>query len=403
MEDSQKDAPNRSPNPSNFQQETNIYEDEINLIDYLMVLWKRKWLIFFASVLPALVAGLAIFLSPRDYKISYTYNMGLGEKDLRILEETFYSTENLEKLVEKLRANGFNDYAEKITGVGTDTGLRGLVSFEISPSYFKDIDFSNAQNLGELEKLQKARGSLLVMRVGAKSRENIRGIAAVCRENFEQVIPLYSEREHLSSEIKSLMEKMAVIEEERYILSLQLEREKSTLAKLKNLGTEDLDKLPDGIVLQFNNVGNNSSFLPLPYLIQAAEVQIIDLEEQVRIDKEMYTYHTGLLNLKEKIFGFVQRVIPSYCTLEQFHSFLINTLTDYSGENQQLVDYLKAYIKRIKNKMASVVPLTEKPKIYSIAKGTFKKSAIVFVVALMISVFAAFLLEGIQKSRVRTP
>ena len=37
-----------------------IYEDEINLMDYLLVLWKRKWFIFLASVLPALVVGLAM-------------------------------------------------------------------------------------------------------------------------------------------------------------------------------------------------------------------------------------------------------------------------------------------------------------------------------------------------------
>ena len=31
--------------------------------------------------------------------------MGLGEKAFKILEDTFYSTENLEKLVEKLQTN----------------------------------------------------------------------------------------------------------------------------------------------------------------------------------------------------------------------------------------------------------------------------------------------------------
>jgi ABC-type polysaccharide transport system permease subunit len=60
---------------------------------------------------------------------------------------------------------------------------------------------------------------------------------------------------------------------------------------------------------------------------------------------------------------------------------------------------LKAYIKRIENKIANVIPLVERPKVYPVAKGTVKKSAIVFVVALMISVSAAFLLEGLKKSQ----
>ena len=36
-----------------------------------------------------------------------------------------------------------------------------------------------------------------------------------------------------------------------------------------------------------------------------------------------------------------------------------------------------------------------------VAKGTAKKGITVFVVALVISVFAAFLLEGLKKSRVK--
>ena len=67
-----------------------------------------------------------------------------------------------------------------------------------------------------------------------------------------------------------------------------------------------------------------------------------------------------------------------------------------------LLDYLKAYIKRIENKIANAIPLVEKPKVYPVAKGTVKKNAIVFAVALMMSVFVAFLLEGLKKSQAQT-
>jgi hypothetical protein len=72
-------------------------------------------------------------------------------------------------------------------------------------------------------------------------------------------------------------------------------------------------------------------------------------------------------------------------------------VNDY--KDKELIDYLSAYIKSIENKMANTVPLIEKPKIYPIAKGTAKKSGIVFVVSLMIAVFAAFLSEGLKKDR----
>jgi len=411
----ENDSSKKQITSKDVQGEANIYEDEINLIDYFRVIWKRKWFIFLASVLPALVVGLAIFLSPRDYKISYTYNVRLDEKAFKILEDKFYSTENLEKLIGTLQEDGFERCAKKLAEAKTAEGLKWSVSFEISPSYFEAIEPSKAKNLDELQKFQEVTGSLLIMRVGAQSKENIREIALVCRNNFEQIIPLYSEREELNNKIISFKEKMAGIEETRYTLNLELERKQSTLEKLKNSGSEDLDKLPSDIILQFNieplkakdldelykfqNVGSNSAYLPLPYQIQAAETQLINLEEQIRANKEMYTYYTDLLNLNEKLFSYVKKVMPSYSTLEQFHSFLTNTLAEYNENEQQLLDYLKAYIKRIENKIANTIPLVEKPKVYSVAKGTVKKSAIVFVIALMISIFAAFVLEGLKKSQ----
>ena len=398
MAGSENDSSKRQTT-DDIKEEASIYEDEINLMDYFVVLWKRKWFVFIASVLPPLVVGLAIFIGPRDYKIAYTYNMELGEKAFRILENTFYSTENLEKLAEKLQASGFNKYAKRIAEVGTDEGLKWSVSFEISPSYFEVIEPSKAKNLDELQKFQEATGSLLIMRVGAQSKENIRKIALVCRNNFEQIIPLYSEKEQLNSRIISFKEEMAGIEETRYTLNLELERKKATLEKLKKSGSEGLDKLPSDIVLQFDNVGDNSAYLPLPYQIQAAETQIINLEEQIRANKENYDYYSQSLKLNEKLFSYVKKVMPSYSTFEQFHSFLTNTLAEYNENEQQLLDYLKAYIKRIENIIANVIPLVERPKVYPLAKGTVKKSAIVFVIALMISIFAAFLLEGLKKSQ----
>ena len=395
----ENDRSKKQTTDDDVQEEASIYEDEINLMDYFVVLWKRKWFVFIASVLPPLVVGLAIFTGPRDYKISYTYNMGLGEKAFKTLEDKFYSTENLEKLVEKLQEGGFDRYAKKLAETKTAEDLKEFVSFEISPSYFEVIKPSEAKDFEELQKFQQVRGTLLVMRVGAKSGENIREIASVYRNNFEQIIPLYSEREELNNKIISFKEKMAGIEEARYTLNLELERKKSTLEKLKNSGTEDLSRLPSDIVLQFDNVGDNSAYLPLPYQIQAAETQIINLEEQIRANKEKYDYSAGLLKLNEKLFSYVKKVMPSYCTLEQFHSFLTNTLAEYKEDEQQLQDYLKAYIKRIENKIANVMPLVERPKVYSVAKGTIKKSAVVFVIALMISVFASFLSEGLKKSQ----
>jgi len=50
----ENDSSKKQTTGNDVKKEANIYEDEINLIDYFLVLWKRKWLIFLASVLPPL-------------------------------------------------------------------------------------------------------------------------------------------------------------------------------------------------------------------------------------------------------------------------------------------------------------------------------------------------------------
>ncbi len=62
---------------------------------------------------------------------------------------------------------------------------------------------------------------------------------------------------------------------------------------------------------------------------------------------------------------------------------------------------MASYIKKIENRISVSAPVSKNPKIYSIAKGTIKKSAIVFAIASMLSVFAAFLLEGFKQNKMR--
>ena len=383
----------------NVYEESGIYENEINLMDYFLVLWKRKWFIFLVSVLSALTVGFVLFLGPRSYKISYIYNVELDEKAFKVLEDKFYSAGNLEKIIVKLQASDIKEHAKKITCTEAAEDLRGIVSFEVLPSYFDAIQPSKAKNMEELEKIQQARGTFLVMHIQAQSKECLRGIALVCRNNFEQVMPLYSVREGLNEKIIDVKEGMAVIEEEKYKLSLQLERKKISLDKLKNSGSEGVSELPNDIVLQFNNVGGNSAFLPLSYQVQATKTQIINLEEQVIANKDNYHYYDDLLKLNKKLLSHIEKLMSSYYTLGQFNAFLTNTLADYKKDEQQLQDYLKAYIKRTENKMANAKTLIEKPKVYSVAKGTAKKSVVVFLAAMMMSVFVSFLLEGFKKRK----
>jgi hypothetical protein len=271
------------------------------------------------------------------------------------------------------------------------------------PAKAEDAGSKEAQQLKfeEAMRLEREKESFLSVRITLNSEKDIRQAALIIRENIEKAMPLYLEKEYLNQNVMGFKNKMAAIEDARYELNLGLERKKATLEKLNKLSFEGSDKLPsDNLILQFNDVNSSGNYLPLPYQRQAAETQIINLEEQVRADSETYDYYSGLLKLSEKLFGYVNKAIASDNTLGQFRSSLIDTVAEYK-DNVQMTDYLKAYIKRVENKVASNMPITEKPKIYSVSKGTAKKSGIVFAIAFMFAVFAAFLREGLEKRKLQ--
>ena len=47
----------------------NEYEDEIVLMDYLNVLWKRKWLIIIPTFLLVMAVGVHSFFLPRVWEV----------------------------------------------------------------------------------------------------------------------------------------------------------------------------------------------------------------------------------------------------------------------------------------------------------------------------------------------
>jgi len=178
-----------------------------------------------------------------------------------------------------------------------------------------------------------------------------------------------------------------------------LERKKAISAKLKNLKPADPNIIPSGIVLQFDNVSKNSVYLPLVYQIQVTDANIIDLEENIGANQKKYDYDKSLLSLNERLFDQVRNKISSYYTIQEFHAFLTNMVNDY--EDRGLIGYLNAYIKKIENSISTNVPVIGKPGVYIVPKGAVKKAVIVFAVLLLITTFAAFLLEGIKKNQAR--
>ncbi len=412
----QNSIPNNQRVRPKVQEETH-FEDEINLLDYLKVLWKRRYLILLGSVLPVLIFGLMLFLSPRNYKVTYTYdiedriyNVGdiriggtegnvrsaggewnLNQKNYSVLLMWFYNSENLNKIAEELHKKGYDDCAERIK----TSGLEKFVSFEVSPD-FGDLFSANMKDLEWLKQREQLTASLLSITVIGRPKKDVHAVAAVVRDNFENVMPIYLEMEWIKSAIVEHRRKMADIEKNGFNLQLSLKTEKAVLDRMKNLRTTTSDKGESNTTLQIG-ISGKTEYLPMEYQIQAAESKTIQLEEQIGTDDEKYNYYKHLLGLNEKLLAELKDKIVSYYTIQQFHSFLTDFGDTY--DNKELEGYLNSYVKRIENRISAAAPVVEKPKVYVVPKGTAKKSAIVLTVSLVILIFAAFLLEGARKSQ----
>jgi capsular polysaccharide biosynthesis protein len=73
---------NQEPNQQQYPQNYPPYEDEINLIDYLKVLWKWKWLIIAGTLICAVAAAVISSQMPKIYEISTVIEPGIaGVKD----------------------------------------------------------------------------------------------------------------------------------------------------------------------------------------------------------------------------------------------------------------------------------------------------------------------------------
>ena len=393
MASSKKDIPNSQPAPKNTKNKANNSEDEINLIDYFRVVWRWKYFIMFGAVLPALLVCSVLFFSQRDYKITYTYDIRPHEKDTEVLVDEFYSAENLDKLTAKLEKDELSEKDRKILldRFYSKENLDKLAA-KLRENGFDEY----AQGISKAKIKLEVSDTLLTMTVVGRPLEDMQRISSIIRDNFENVIPIYSVKQELSNAIVELKTEMADIEENRYSLDLDLEKKRAISAKLKNLTPAEPNKIPGGIILHFDNIGENSEYLPLSSQIQATESKIISLEETIKANQEKYNYYTDLLSLNESLFDELKSKTSSYYDIREFYSFLTTILGKYEGK--ELMHYLKAYIKRLENAIFVNTPIVEKPRICPIPKGTVKKSAIVFLALLMAMTFAAFLLEAVKKS-----
>lgn len=395
MTNTGNESENKPVTANDVGEESRVYEDEINLMDYFLVLWKHKWFILVCSVLPALIVWVCIYLSPSNYVSTYTYDVrdwNLNEKNYNIMLSRFYSEENLNKLADKMQKSGLDAYAEQVRGYVA--GSQGFVEFEADPAFF-DLSKLNVTDQTQLQEILNAQASLLNMTITGKPKGDMQKISSVIRDNIENVIPLYTIQDQLAAAVRSYKKSQSGIESGRFTSKLTLKQNRDVLVGLKNIEPRPVDNAESNITLRYD-IESQSQYLPLSYQVQAVESKVVGQEQQIVTTEAKYNYYTDLVSLNERFLAGLSDKISGDYSISQFRSFLVSLSNDI--EKKELKDYLSSYIINIENRMSASGPVTQRPEVSGIARGTLKKSVIVLMVASMLSVFAAFILEALKKS-----
>ena len=429
-----KQSPQQQAVPVGSSQEEH-FEEEINIADYLRVLWRRKFAIIVGSVLPAVLVGAVVFLWPGKYRVTYVYDVrnhevydetpretdeagdkdeqgpternlmkrqmdriagwNLDEKNYHVLLDRFYSEENIARIAGELRAKGLTSSAALLSKATDRKDLEKFVAFEALPPYL-DASKAKVTDPETLQLLRQMEANLLRMTITARPKSAIPEIASAVRDNLENVVSVYAVAEAVRDATRSYKMRMAGIEEERFTLELLIKTNKSMLEKLSLTEAVASGRKDSNVILQLD-VGDKTEYLPREYQIQAIESRIVEVQETLNADEERHRYYGELLALNDKILAELTRRRSSAYTIQQFHSFVEGLAG--ACESRELKDYLNSYIRKIENRISAGTPVTQQPRVYPVAKGTLKKSTVTFLVCLIISVFAAFLMEGLAKSK----
>jgi len=365
-------------------------------MQFLHLLWRRRLLIAAASLIPALLASALLFLWPRKYTATFVYEHPVRESEYTVLVHRFYSLENLSKIAGQLREKGLAACAQELLDCQSQGSLEELVRLTASPGYPKRLQTTDPATS---EKISALQAQLLSIQITGRSRPEVETVAAVVTGNFEHVLPMYVIRNDLKELTRRFEGMAADIEDNRFTLELELQREQARLEKLKALDSPPADPNSQGgrgqteqdrLLLQFTDVKGSREFLPLSYQVRAVQSKIVDLQETIRGNEDKYKYYVGVLNLTHRLLDQAEQSILTHYTVQQFLGFVGEQLLACKEKAEG--DYLKAYLRRTENLVLVSTRAGQNPVIYPVVKHLIGMSLLVFVVSMMAATLVAVVL-----------
>lgn len=170
-------------------------EEKIDLVDYIRVILKRKWIIIGVTIGTLIIGGIFTFFSPRNYVVSTVIEIGKIERG-RITRPNFVDLEGPVQVQEKINQGSYNVI------ISEKSSLAGIPSIEGSVP--KDTN-------------------LVVIETKTRDPENgkkvLKALTDIIIEEHEQI--LKEHKDLISSEIKKEELKLTILEKSKDLPELQ--------------------------------------------------------------------------------------------------------------------------------------------------------------------------------------
>ena len=357
------------------------YEDEIDLVELMKVVWRRRWFIVGGVVLSMCVATVLVFVMPKVYRSKGFYKLSASELGKAGIFNPVVSQPEFNSL--STRLNNEQSFSNFLAKVGKADLSKLLVKRSVVPVYA----FAGKKT----RRTRVGRGDYVTgveLSVDASSAKGAFEIASL----FGRWIGYCAIRTKLEGLVKaSYLDALHRLEG----LRIDLNKKRSSLGELKR-GFSELNKASKGIM---KGIGKDQKTLVLMKLVSIQE-QIINLESSIASEELDYRCNQLKADLFAKLKARLDNetdTVLGVDLLNDMERFKTSYFTALGSENEvvnMVNDELTYIFAKVKEYSASL-GFVGGPSRPSVPIKPRKKMilALSFVLSVLVFIFLAFILE----------
>lgn len=368
-------------NQQQYPQNYPPYEDEINLIDYLKVLWKWKWSIIAGTLVCAVIAAVISLRMPKIYEIFTVIEPGIIGVD----NSGNYTYMNSNNIGGKINEGAYNNSIKKLLNINL---LKTNLEFKADVGRFTNqIKISTKCKEKEIDLGLKASKQLF----------------ALISDDNEKIIK--QRKDDYDKQIAVAKDQISKIEiQERKDIDKQILAKQNEISKVKKQWERDNDKK---VELKLNVIKDKRDQIKLQQaMLKIIGQRVAELTLQIKGVKGNTDY---LIPLSKQIYDLKTNIAIKEANIENLKDDVDLISTEIEDLKLQRTEELQAKINKIKTQISTLISekenisnikLIQNPEVSSAPVKSKKKQIVILsvVVGLFFMIFLAFFIEYIKNA-----